>query len=82
MRIVKPGDTHIPVQLSREELIVIVQKLFNGEGGEEECARWVQMFVDNISHPGGSDLIFYPDQEFESAEQLVDFALAYNARQT
>jgi hypothetical protein len=77
MRIVRPDDTHIPVKLSREELIVIVQKLFDGVGEEEESCRWVQMFEDNVCHPSGSDLIFYPEQEFESAEQLVDFALAY-----
>ena len=75
-----PGD------LSREELIVLVERIMRGDGAtEEEGDRLVALFEESVVHPDALDLIFYPHEHFgeeyrqrsPSAEQVVDAALAY-----
>ncbi len=40
-------------------------------------ARHQRQFDENVPHPDGIGLIFYPKIEFKTAEELVDYALAY-----
>ena len=55
-------------QLSREDLADIVEMLTTMKDkatgkvmSEAECDGLVMTFTENINHPGGSDLIFYPE---------------------
>lgn len=72
-------------QLSREELIELVkmiQTVRDKDGrrlGEEEHHGLVMKFVKSVPHPGGTDLIYYPQlvglPPEPTAEEIVDFAL-------
>src|SRR5262249_30056234 len=71
------GQEKVP-KLSREELVVVARKLMTADiANEVESARLDDMFNENVPHPDGTDLIFYPKKEFKSPEELVDYALAY-----
>lgn len=72
--------------LSRAELIDIVRRIRSAQETEEEEHRLVTLFEESIPHPGGTDLIFYPDGVFgpqsshrPTDEEIVDRALAYKA---
>jgi hypothetical protein len=70
-----PGD------LSRQELINLVERIMCGDGAtEDEDDRLVALYCDSVTHPAALDLIFYWDSYFDeepTAEQVVDVALAY-----
>jgi hypothetical protein len=77
---VTPGD------LTRDELIEIVDKLIRCDPADEaEQDRLLWLFEANVLHPRASNLIFFPDHELGpeyegrvlTAEQVVDIALAY-----
>lgn len=73
-------------QLSRDELIDLVERIMRAEGDtEEEADRLVELFAASVPHPCASDLIFwpklelgddYPGRELAAAE-VVDLALSY-----
>ncbi|MEP4076876.1 colicin immunity protein [Haloferula sp.] len=58
---------------------------------EEELDRLYQMFSDNVSHPDGANLFFYPENynarrddisKYDpKVEEVVDLALSYKAIQ-
>ncbi len=75
--------------LSREELVDLVESIQTirekGTGRrltEEEHHALVMRFVNNINHPGGTDLIYYPeliegypkDRE-PTVDEIVDMAM-------
>lgn len=72
-------------KLSRDELVELVkmiQTVRDKEGNtlsEEEHHALVMKFVKAVSHPGGTDLIYYPTlvglPPEPTAEMIVDFAL-------
>ena len=73
-------------KMSREELVDLVKEIMTirekGTGrklSEKEHHSKVVQFQENIDHPGGSDLIYYPDMvglpENATAEEIVDLAL-------
>ena len=65
-------------RLSRSELIEVTRKLLENDFKNEiECNRLCSKFAANIPHPDGTDLIYWPKREFSNAEELVDYALAY-----
>lgn len=76
-------------KMSGEELIKLVKIISNAgfdvdtgkKYNEKEIDRLVEIFEENIPHPGGSDLIFYPDlcglPNDASPEEIVDAALNY-----
>ena len=77
-----PGD------LSRDELIVLVSRIIHWDtDDEDEQDRLVHLFDDSVTHPGASDLIFWPEHVLGpdakgrelTPEQVVDIALAYKA---
>jgi len=72
--------------LSREELMALVQRIMRVEtADEEEEDRLIQLFEDSVAYPVASNLIFYPREHFGEdyrhktprPEQVVDAALAY-----
>jgi hypothetical protein len=65
-------------KLSRNELIEVTRKLLENDFKNEiELARLCSKFAENVPHPDGTDLIYWPKRDFRSAEELVDYALAY-----
>lgn len=76
MKVVSLEDQTPYPRLDREELIILVDKIMSGEGTEEEVCYWVALFESNVPHPSGADLIFYPEKEPETAEEVVDIALS------
>ena len=75
-----PGD------LSREQLVRIVDQLLRCDpADEEEQDRLLHLFQASVLHPRASTLIFFPEQELGpeyqgrtlTAEEIVDRALDY-----
>jgi len=62
--------------MDREQLIVLVTKIQNGEGTEQEQDHLLEQLEQNVPHPEVSNLIFWDKREL-TAEQIVDEALAY-----
>jgi hypothetical protein len=70
-------------KLSREELIAVTKKLITADiSSEVESERLARQFDENVPHPDGTDLIFYPKIRFKTPEELVDYALAYKPEKT
>jgi hypothetical protein len=73
------GQERIP-KLSRDELVVVARKLMTADiENPVQSSRLSTLFRQNIPHPDGGDLIFYPKIEFKTPEELVDYALSYRA---
>ena len=66
----------MPSDVSRAELVQLVERIMNARGTEEELERLLSTLEANVPHPRVSDLIFFPDKQM-SAEEIVDAALAY-----
>lgn len=73
-------------KLSREELVDLVKEIMtvrDKETGrrltEEEHHALVTKFVRGINHPGGTDLIYYPElvglPPEPTADEIVDLAI-------
>lgn len=74
-------------QMSRDELIHLVERIMRAEGEtEEEADRLVDLFEASVPRPGASDLIFWPEQALGDdypgrelgAAEVVDVALSYS----
>ena len=61
---------------SHSELVELVRKIMNCEGGEEELNDDINLFNESVPHPDASDLIFYSEEEL-TPEEVVDKALSY-----
>ncbi len=64
-------------QSERELLIGLVTKIMNCDGSDEEIDSWLDQAQGLVKHPSLSDLIFYPEQEDTTPEEIVDEALSY-----
>ncbi|CAN7762250.1 bacteriocin immunity protein [Paenibacillus sp. LjRoot56] len=62
--------------LIKEELIVLVRKIMNVEGSEEEVDNMIELLKSSIPLPEVSDLIYWNENEL-TAEQVVEQALSY-----
>ncbi|MEN2490303.1 bacteriocin immunity protein [Flavobacterium sp. B11] len=77
--------------MTREELIELGRKIVNCEGTEEEINSMYELFNNNVPHPNGANLFYYPEnynaRKFSIAEynptveEVVDKALAYKSIQ-
>ena len=67
---------YMPKKLDRSELIVLVQRLIDNAGSEDEIAEWIAQLKESVPHPAPSDLIYWSMTE-PDAEEVVDAALAY-----
>jgi hypothetical protein len=73
--------------MTREELIELGRKIVNCEGTEEEIDSMYELFSNNVPHPNGANLFYYPEnynaRKFNIAEyrptieEVVDKALSY-----
>ncbi|WP_339730283.1 bacteriocin immunity protein [uncultured Gimesia sp.] len=77
------GMTEAQQPLTRKELLALVKRILT-EPAESEAKSILRViaFQYNCSHPGGSDLLFYPDNIFgtsePTAEMIVDKAISEN----
>ncbi|MDI9881117.1 bacteriocin immunity protein [Flectobacillus longus] len=75
--------------MTREELIKLGNLILDFEGTEEEHTELLLLFDNNVPHPQGSTLFFYPEnynarkddrsQYNPSVEEVVDKALSYKS---
>lgn len=63
-------------ELSRAELVAIVERLMQGEDDDEETFRLLETLSRHALHPAVSDLIYWPEEDL-TAEEIVERALAY-----
>lgn len=80
--IVKRAINHKTIklgELSKDELVTLVQKLMDGEGEEWEDAIWLDMIESSVGSKI-SDYIFWSDEEL-TAREIIDKALAYKPLQ-
>ncbi|WP_410982832.1 e9imm peptide [Bacillus cereus] len=81
--IVKRAINHKTIklgELSKDELVTLVQKLMDGEGEEWEQTIWLDMVESSVVDPKISDYIFWSDEEL-TAREIIDKALAYKPLQ-
>lgn len=70
---------HRPVllgELSRDELVGLVEQVMQCSGEEWEMDIWLDMITSSVADPSISNYIFWSDEDL-SAEEIVDKALAY-----
>lgn len=73
--------------MSREDLIELGRKIVQAEEDEAELDRLLEVFDQNVPHPNGSNLFFYPadynarvdhiSSYKPTVEEVVDQCLAY-----
>jgi Colicin immunity protein / pyocin immunity protein. len=73
--------------MTRDELIELGKRIVNCEGTEEEIDAMYELFSNNVPHPNGANLFFYPEnynarkdnlsQYHPTVEEIVDKALSY-----
>ncbi|MGE7184024.1 bacteriocin immunity protein [Peribacillus sp. NPDC006672] len=63
-------------KLSKEELVELVNKIYNPMLSDEEISEYIEVLECNVPHPAPSDLIFWNDEDL-SPEEVVEIALAY-----
>ena len=81
--IVKRAINHKTIklgELSKDELVTLVQRLMDGEGEEWELAIWLDMIQSSVIDPKIGDYIFWSDEEL-TAREIIDKALAYKPLQ-
>lgn len=62
------------LELTREELISLVEKIQKCQGSEEEIDEMIKLLQKNVLDPEVTNYIFY---EENTAEEVADKALAY-----
>jgi hypothetical protein len=73
--------------MTRDELIELGYKIKNFKGTEEEHYEILKLFSDNVPHPNGAKLFYYPEnfnarkhdlsKYNPTVEEVVDKALSY-----
>ena len=78
LKTIRPRKT----AMTRAELIALANQILEGDGNEAEIDALMELFDQNVPHPDGSSLFFYPEHGSasgydSSAEEVVDKCLAY-----
>lgn len=60
--------------MTREELILLVDKIMKCQGSEKEIDEMMELLEKNVIDPEVSNYIFY---EENTLEEVIDKALAY-----
>ncbi len=63
--------------MTREELIVLVEKIIKAEGTEQEVIDNVLLFKQNVPDPEAGNFFVKIEYDNWTAEQIVDKALSY-----
>lgn len=77
--------------MSRKELINLGRKIVEAKGTESELNGLIVLFDNNVPHPNGSNLLYYPEnynarrddisKYNPTVEEIVDKCLSYKAIQ-
>jgi len=80
-------DIKKDLNMTREELIELGKKIVSAEGTEEQLNEWMDVFGENVPHPNGAALFYWPEnynarkddisKYNPSVEEVVDKALSY-----
>ncbi len=75
--------------MTREKLIETGKKIVEDNCSEEERNQLMELFDNNVPHPKGSNLFYYPDKynarntdisKYKpTVEEVVDLCLSYKA---
>jgi len=66
---------------ARNEFLVLVVAIYEAEESDEHQDRLLEHFIAVSGHPGGSDLIFYPDNPEDSTpERIVEIVEQWRAQ--
>ncbi len=70
----------MPMQVAtrREDLILLVQKIMEADGTEQELDELLASLVDTTGMPELSDMIFYPESPDVTPENIADAILAHS----
>ena len=60
--------------MTRDELILLVDKIMKCQGSEKEIDEMIELLDQNVTDPEVTNYIFY---EENTPEEVVDKALAY-----
>jgi hypothetical protein len=63
--------------MSREQLIVLVDRIMKCDGTEEEIDEMIELLEKNVADPEVSDLIFVGQPK--TPQEIVDRALSYKS---
>lgn len=63
--------------LNKVELIELVRKIIKVDGSEQEIDEMINILEKNVPHPYISDLIFYPQKDKVTPEEIIEEALNY-----
>jgi hypothetical protein len=61
--------------MSKEDLIILVEKIMKCDGTEEEIDEMIKLLEKNVPDPGVSDLIFWGEER--TPQEIVEIALSY-----
>jgi len=77
------------LQMNREQLIELGNKIISFDGSEKEMDELYDLFSRNVPHPSGANLFFYPEnynarrddisQYNPTVEEVVDKCLNYRS---
>lgn len=59
--------------MTREELIEIGRKIKESQGREEEIDKLYELFSENVPHPRGTNLFFYPENYNARREDISKY---------
>ncbi len=59
--------------MTRQELIELGNKIVSGEGTEEEHDNLCRLFSDNVPHPNGANLFYYPENYNARKDKILDY---------
>lgn len=61
--------------MSKEDLIILVEKIMKCDGTEEEIDEMIKLLEKNVPDPRVSDLIFWGEER--TPQEIVEIALSY-----
>lgn len=61
--------------MSKEDLIILVEKIMKCDGTEEEIDEMIKLLEKNVPDPEVSDLIFWGEER--TPQEIVEIALSY-----
>jgi ATP-dependent Clp protease adapter protein ClpS len=62
---------------TKAKLIELARKIMESEGDEDEIDNWMLELKASVQHPAVSDLIFYPENDDVTPEEIVEEVLSY-----
>jgi len=63
------------LKITRDEMISVVQKLLDADGDEQDLDEALFNLIEQTGVPKISDMIFYPENDGVTAEEIVDAVL-------